>query len=413
MAQVLPKAEEGILAIWGIEYDLTSAMLCVSPDHVKYSCKELSHAGSFSVNEVQVSISELKGNADLIHGEIATYHKLDGQYHLVGHPDDAFINPDICEPQHCSHGELGDYSFTSLSSLQISAQDDSKTTMVWSGSTLDRQCIFGKEPRCSLINGVGELTGSVKNFLETRARITSRYKLNSIKLTTDDKGNLGLDLKTSPLRAVGVFDVFLKVTGLELKRDHIVPELDRFEYIKHGGCRNCELGFWVQMKIGLKRPSEFSLHLSSRSPDVVVESRTVVVTSDAKLYNISMFSPINPGTIDICVDETGYCIKVVIKNLTDPIPMIIHSGDNIYGASNGTRHGDGGFWDNLKSVFDGFFGIFKWSFTSFYGLLFTVGSLILILILFNRPIGKLIIYMFSCGFIVKKRNFSYKSVKTM
>ncbi|QMP82377.1 glycoprotein [red goblin roach virus 1] len=404
------KPESGLLSIWETEYLETRAVVCINLDNKRFSCKEVVGGGTFSVDKIEVGITKPFGTFDVLPKLIAVKHNLDHTHPSIRQITDIYLEPDICGERHCTHGEIGDFSFTRIETLSIASKLTGKEViMSWKGVGIDRVCEFSIGPRCVETGVVSDQSELFRNFELTSNSMNNKFRPITTSVYEGQSGSLGLQLTVSPLVNKGMMQLLLKVRGMELHAKRVTPVVSKFELLKCGGCRNCYQGFWCTVKASLTKPESYYLHLISKSKSVSVDRRSVLVTNQVEVLNISLFSPIPESEVEICVEETNTCSKKENISLQEPVPILIEQGKQVIlpffnqtGSPNGWL---GKLWNRVSGVFSGLWNIIAWIFSGWKQALIVFAALIVIYLLLSLRKRGINLKMPSLGVFKSRRRF--------
>lgn len=400
----------GFYSVWEMSYVETKFILCLNSDMHSYSCKEISGGGSFSVGRFEISISKPLGLFSQLPRWVAVKHSADTSHPSLGHTSEIILNPDFCGVRHCTHGELGDFSFVSIDALSLKGKLDGKAPiMSWKGVGLDRDCTFAEGPKCSSSGVVNNLRASFENFDKVSEKLTKKFKVNTAMVSLGENNNPQLDLKVYPLEHVGVSQILLRIKGLELKASKVTVEVSKFELLKCGGCRNCYQGFWCTIKAGLIKPNSYYVHLKSKIESTVVDSRSVRLTDQIEILNVTLFSPISETEVSICIIDPETCSQLGNISLQEPVSLLVEQGKQIVSTGNSTGQLQLGWGSRVLNGFLGFFkgvwSCFMWFFTGKWKLILLIIAVIALLIAVSVKFRRQITGVVTLGLIKSKKSY--------
>lgn len=414
MMHAIPDAESALYSLWEVNYLETRLVVCLNSDVVHYSCKELTGGGNFNVDKFEIGITKPFGTFNTLPKSIAVKHNLGHSHPSIGQTTSIFLNPDFCSTRHCTHGELGDYSFTSIEVLssKISQKMRQSIYMSWKGTGIDRVCEFAEGPRCMESGVVTNQKDLFRNFEQTGDKLENKFKTVTALVQHDDEGEPSLKLAVTPLIQKGLSQMLIKVKGLELRSSKVSLELSKFEITRCGGCRNCVQGFWCAIKVSITKPESYFIHIKSSNPSTTADKRSILVTNQIEIVNISLFSAIKEPNVELCVMEVNRCSTFGNLTLSDPVGILIDPGTQIVSPFANNTAVDLGWLAGLGSrvggMFKGMWESIKWLFGGWLQSAITVLVLVLIVVLLLKPCkGRRLLFP---GFSVMKRREKFGRV---
>ncbi|AJG39281.1 glycoprotein precursor [Sanxia Water Strider Virus 1] len=414
-ASALENFSSGLLGIWEVELSYFGLTLCLSDSMLSYKCKYLEGPGTFLIGKYELSIGNPTGNIKKVSKFIATKHNVGQTHSNIDQIVEIYSDPNICYQEHCTHGEIGDYSFRSIEDISTYADKKPTTYMVWKTTSLSRQCSFGNYPKCYSDDMVSSLSDKFDYFYKNKQILKNDFRIVTSTLNQDRSGNPSLVLKVQPKMNYGYIEGLIKVRGLELQHKSVSVKVDTYILKTCGGCRNCRRGFWCTLRLSISEPLKFNIHLYSEDPTVAIDTRTIEVGRYPKDYNVSMFTPILIREVKICIKEVDMCKTIKNISLDEPSFYLTHQGDSIYSSlPNKTYDGQNLFYSiygGIKATTVAMFDVIRGFWSNIYIVLMVASVLVLLIFLKYLGLLRLVFDVLTCGFCRRKVRYNKSAEK--
>nr|BAP90969.1 glycoprotein precursor [Leopards Hill virus] len=358
-AKVVDLYQDWLVSIWQIEHLRTPVVACLEFDHENRVCDVVEAGIEIQLGPVTVAFSDPFGEQKLLPQRIAVYHKRNSDHEHV----DLLHNHGIggaeqyCKLQSCTHGTAGDYQiinpdalvFDDVTSMNYFKKLDvyNKVWMSWEGVNLGYYCNPGDWTTCTAENIVSRNSEAFENRNNLERNYSKSHFFHSSRVYGSGK-TLVMDLKGRPIQSGGNINVYVTVNNLELNSKKVVLEGLKVSLRACTGCFGCNLGAECQVSLSILEPTEFHLHLKSRTPGVTVPDTSFLVNSaEEKAFSIRIFSIQKES--DFCVEilESHLCPDCNEKdlqscltlNLDDPKPVLLEHRSVLFSKSNKTCEG--------------------------------------------------------------------------
>nr|WGZ74347.1 pre-glycoprotein polyprotein GP complex [Orthonairovirus dugbeense] len=305
---------------WSTEYLRTEVLVCVEVTEEERHCEIVEAGTRFNIGPITITISDPQNIGSKLPESLMTVQEIDDSNFVdIMHVGNVISADNSCRLQSCTHGSAGDYQIYSTDSL---IKDDhssglnlamldpkvNSSWLSWEGCDMDYYCNVGDWPTCTYTGVVTQNSESFSNLINIEKDYTQRFHFHSKRISA--KGHtLQLDLKARPNQDGGEVTALIEVDGMELHSKTIRLSGIRLTGLKCSGCFSCTSGISCSVNAKLTSPDEFTLHLRSTSPDVVVAETSIIARKgpSATTSKFKVFSVRDAKKICFEVVEREYC----------------------------------------------------------------------------------------------------------
>nr|NP_955542.1 G1 protein [Orthonairovirus dugbeense] len=315
---------------WSTEYLRTEVLVCVEVTEEERHCEIVEAGTRFNIGPITITISDPQNIGSKLPESLMTVQEIDDSNFVdIMHVGNVISADNSCRLQSCTHGSAVTTRFTALtalikddhsSGLNLAVLDPkvNSSWLSWEGCDMDYYCNVGDWPTCTY---TGVVTQKLREFLKLdqhrkRLHTTLSFSLKK-NLSKRSHTSVRLEGKTVTRMEVKV-TALIEVDGMELHSKTIRLSGIRLTGLKCSGCFSCTSGISCSVNAKLTSPDEFTLHLRSTSPNVVVAETSIIARKgpSATTSRFKVFSVRDTKKICFEVVEREYCKDCTPDELT-------------------------------------------------------------------------------------------------